>query len=476
MKKNKWITAFLLAALLLAQTGCQLFKTPLREANRSVPAAYQQNTTDTTTIARMRWDQYFSDPYLLGLIDTALHHNRELQITLQEIAVAKNEARARKGEYLPFVNMTTTMGADHSGKFSFNGMAEEDLKTNAGKNRRYIGDFNLSPVFSWELDIWKKLRNARQAAVLRYLATIDGRNFMVTNLVAELANSYYELLALDKQLDIINQNISVQQSALNLVKQLKDAGRTNQLAVNRFDAQLLNTMNLQYDIRQKITETENSINFLTGRFPSPVPRSSETYFSALADSVQSGIPSQLLSYRPDIIQAEHGLQAANLDVKVAQASFYPNVRLSASIGLQAFNPAVWFKPESALFSLFGDLIAPMVNQNALRANYSSSRAKQVQAVLVYEQTILKAFAEVQNQLAGLQNYSQSVDVKSREVDILSQSIQISESLFRYARADYMEVLLTQREALDSRMELTEIRLNQLKAKVNIYKALGGGWN
>lgn len=475
MRRNNSISALLLASFLLWTTGCQLFKAPLRQANLPVPNEYRGATADSGSSARIHWDQYFSDPYLAGLIDTALRNNRELQLMLQEIEVAKNEAKARKAEYLPFVHMTAAMGADHSGKFTFNGMAEEDLKANPG-NRRYIGDFNLSPVFSWELDIWKKLRNARQAAILRYLATADGRNFMVTQLVAEIANAYYELLALDKQLEIINRNIGVQENALNLVKQLKDAGRTNQLAVNRFDAQLLNTMNLQYEIRQKITETENTINLLSGRFPAPVPRSSDTYFTALADSVQTGVPSELLRFRPDIMQAEHGLEAANLDVQVAKASFYPNVRLSASIGLQAFNPAVWFKPESALFSLFGDLVAPLINQNALRANYSTSRAKQVQAVLTYEQTILKAFSEVQNQLAGIENYSKSVDVKSKEVDILSQSVNISESLFRYARADYIEVLLTQREALDSRMELTEIRLNQLKAKVNMYKALGGGWN
>lgn len=475
MKRNnrKWIWLFMFVWPFVQ--SCELLKMPIHRSNLSVPTNYNKLSTDTLNTAMLSWRNYFTDPNLIALIDTALKNNRELNIMKQEIAIAQYEVKARKGEYLPFVGYGTNMGIDHSGKYTFNGMSEEDLKAR-GERPRYLGDFNLGANFSWELDIWKKLRNARKAAIERYLASIEGRNYSITHMIAEIANSYYELLALDNQLVIVEQNIVIQKNALNMIKQQKEAAKVSQLAVNRFEALLLNTTNLQYDIRQKRVEAENVINFLTGRFPGPVPRISTNYYSVFPELIQAGIPSQLLQNRPDIRAAEHELQAANLDIEVAKANFYPNVRLSASLGLQAFNPAVWFKPQSVLFGMFGDLVGPLVNQNALRANFMTSHAKQVQAIYNYEQTILKAMNEVQNELSGIDNYSKSLDVKTKEVDILTQSIGISDNLFKYARADYIEVLLTQREALDSKMELTEIRLNQLKAKVNVYRALGGGWN
>jgi outer membrane protein TolC len=169
---------------------------------------------------------------------------------------------------------------------------------------------------------------------------------------------------------------------------------------------------------------------LTGRFPAPIVRSDIAFNSLVFDSISAGVPSQLLENRPDIRQAEQQLAAAKLDVKVAKANFYPNIRISAALGFQAFNPAVWFKPESILYNIIGDLFAPLVNRNEIKANYQSSRAKQVQAVLSYEQTILKAFLEVENQLSSINNYSKSYETKSKEVDILNNSINISDNLFK----------------------------------------------
>lgn len=299
---------------------------------------------------------------------------------------------------------------------------------------------------------------------------------MVTKLVAEIANSYYELLALDNELEMIQRNIELQQNALNIVKQQKEAAQVTQLAVNRFEAQLLNTQNLQYQVKQEIIETENKINFLTGRFPTPIKRDAGSFYNMVFDSISSGVPSQLLQNRPDIRQAEYELAASKLDIKVAKANFYPSFKITAAAGFQAFNPVVWFNPWSLLYNVLGDMVAPLINRNALVAAYKTSRAKQVQAVYNYERSILNAYNEVVNQLSGIDNYTKSHDTKAREVDILSQSISISNNLFKSARADYIEVLLTQREALNSRMELIEIKQKQLAAEINIYKALGGGWN
>lgn len=463
----------LLVTLLLG--GCVPVLKTTKIENKSVPASFN-NSQDTTNTATIKWKDYFNDQNLNALIDTALKNNQELNITLQEIEIGKNEIRARKGEYLPFGGIRIAGGPIKEGSYTWNGQSEEALKTNPEKAPKYVGDFVGSAVFSWELDVWKKLHNATKAAVLRYLSSVEGKNFMVTNLISEIASSYYELMALDNQLEIIRKNTEIQSNALQTIKQEKEAAKVTQLAVNRFEAQLLNTQNLQYDIQQKIIETENKINFLTGRYPQPIQRNYLAFNNIVLDSVYFGIPSQLLENRTDIRQAELALTAAKLDVKVAKANFFPSFRITAGAGLQAFNPVYIVKPESIIFSLAGDMVAPLINRNAIKAGYYNANAKQIQAIYNYERTILNAHIEVINQLSRISNFSKSYDTKSKEVDILTQSIIISNNLFKSARADYMEVLLTQREALESKIDLIEIKMKQLNAKINIYKALGGGWN
>ena len=339
-----------------------------------------------------------------------------------------------------------------------------------------LQDYAVGAYATWEIDIWNKLHNAKKAAVSRYLSSVEGKNFTVTNMIAEIANSYYELLALDNQLAIVKQNIDIQTNALEIVKLQKLAARVNELAVRRFEAQVLNTKGLQYTIQQKITETENRINFLVGRFPQPVERSSVTFSNLTPAVTHAGLPSQLLENRPDVKQAELELAAAKLDVKVAKARFYPSLGISAGIGYQAFNPSYLIKPESLLYSLAGDIAAPLINRNAIKATYYTANAKQIQAVYNYERTILNAYVEVANQLAKIQNTEKMFDLKSKQVEALNQSIEISNDLFGSARADYMEVLMTQRDALESKFELIETKMKQMNAMVNIYRALGGGWN
>lgn len=431
---------------------------------------------DSMNIADVSWRAYFKDPNLEALIDSALQNNQELNILLQEIQVSQNEVLEREGEYLPFVRLGAGMGAEKPGRYTRAGAVEEQLDIEPEKAfPEPLGDFQLGAVATWEVDIWRKLRNAKDAAQLRYLAATEGRNFLVTNLVAEIADSYYELLALDNLLNIVNNNLVLQQEALNKVRLQKENARATQLAVNRFEAQLLNTRNLQYAIRQQITEAENRINFLAGRYPSKVPRDPEAFMKIPLDSIQAGIPAELLTNRPDIRQAEYELAAANLDVDVARADFYPSLDITAGLGFQAFNPRFLASPESIVFNLAGDLMAPLINKKAIQARYNMATAKQIQAVFAYEQTVLAAYTELLNQLSKLDNYSKSFDTKSAEVDILNQSVRIANSLYRNARADYVEVLLTQEEVLDAKMELMETKLEQLHAKVAIYRTLGGGW-
>lgn len=468
---NKIIIVFAIVFL----TACKIPALVSKQENKSVPAYYNA-AQDSTNIASMKWRQYFTDPYLIAIIDSALKNNQELNIALREIEMDKNEIQARKGEYLPFINIAGVAAIDKTGKYTWDGLSEEDLKANPEKGPKYIGDFRAGIYATWELDVWKKLRNAKKSAALRYFATIEGRNFIVTNLIAEISSSYYELLALDNMMSIVQQNIELQKNALQMVKLEKDAAKVSQLAVNRFDAQLLHTQNLQYDIQQQIVETENKINFLAGRFTQHVARTNTSLNDIPVEMVQSGIPSQLLLNRPDIRQAELALAAAKLDVQVARANFYPSFSLSAGSGFTAFNPSYIFKPEALLYNFAGDAVGPLINKNGIVAAYKNANEKQIISAYQYERTILSAFIEVANQLSYISNYKNSYETKSKEVEILNQSVDISNKLFASSKADYIEVLLTQREALDSRIELIETKLKQLQAKVNIYRVLGGGWN
>ena len=463
----------------LTFAACKTPDLASRTENTNVPGAYNANAAqqDTINSAKLKWKQYFTDPDLATLIDTALVNNQELNITLQEIEISKNEIRARKGEYLPFLGLKAGADATKVSRNTNIGALEHNVEIVPGKeNPEPLQNYMVGAYASWEADIWGKLHNAKRAAVKRYLSTVEGKNFMVTNLISEIADSYYELLALDNQLAIVKQNIEIQTNALEIVKLQKEATRVTELAVKRFEAQVLNTKSLQYDIQQRITETENHLNFLVGRYPQPIKRNTQPFVDLVPNAVAAGIPAQLLANRPDIKQAELDLAAAKLDVKVARARFYPTLGISAGIGYQAFNASYIFKPQSLLYTIAGDLAAPLINRNAIKATYYTANAKQIQAVYNYERTILNAYVEVANQVAKISNLEKSYDFKSKEVDALTQSIEISNNLFRFARADYMEVLLTQRDALESKFDLIETKMQQMSASVNVYRALGGGWN
>lgn len=478
MKNYNIRSLLMVMSVWLLLIACKLPVISMKDTNMSFPSSYNSiSSDDTISAGTIAWRKYFNDPLLIRLIDTALHNNQELQIVLQEIEMGKNEIKARRGEYLPFVNAGFATGLEKSGQYTRNGAVDEALEIKEGRKfPKPLPDVLLAANASWELDVWKKLRNAKKSAVLSYLASIEGKNFMVTQLVSEIASAYYELQTFDNLLYILNSSIEIQSNTLSVIRKEKDAAKVSQLAVNRFEAQLLNTQNLQYSIRQQIVETENRIHFLSGKYPSKIERTIMLNNSIFPEAFSAGIPSHLLQNRPDLKQAALELEAARLNIKVAKANFYPSFRLTAGIGFQSFNPVFLINPASVLYNLAGDITMPVINRNAIQAIYQNASAKQIQAIYNYERAILKAYIEVLNQLNGIDNYNKSFQTKEREVNILSNSIAISNNLYRAARADYAEVLLTQKEAIESKIDLNEIQLKQKLAKLNLYKSLGGGWN
>lgn len=478
MKLFKYITYVTVVGTCIIYAGCKVPAAVQATSKMPIPDSYANTVRDTANVANIKWQDYFGDPYLVKLIDTALVNNKELLITLQEIEIARNDIRVKKGKLLPFVTGRVGTGVEKVGRYTSQGAGDASTEIAPGKETpELLGDHSIGAYATWEVDIWKKLRTENQAAITRYLATVEGKNFVITNLIAEIANSYYELLALDNELGIVRETIQLQKNALDVVKVQKTAAAANELAVKKFEAEVLNSQAREYALLQQVKEAENTINFLMGRYPQPIERNKETFATILPKQVNAGIPSQLLSHRPDIKQAELELSAAQLDVKVARAEFYPSFEISASLGLQAFKPTYLAKlPESVLLGLAGDLAGPLINKSAIKAEFNNANARQLQAMYDYEKTILNACMEVSNELSNIQNLEQTYTLKAQEVEALVKSIDIANELFRYARADYLEVLMTQRDALESKLALTESKLLQFKAVTNIYRALGGGWN
>ncbi|QSB28426.1 TolC family protein [Flavobacterium sp. CLA17] len=463
--------------LCLAAVSCKAPQATTETPNKAVvPEAYT-TSKDTTNTAVLPWHDFFKDQNLINLIDTALKNNQELLITLQEIEIAKNDVRIKKGAYLPTVGIRAGAGVEKVGRYTSQGAGDATTEIKPGKETPDpLGDFVVAAYANWEVDIWKKLRNSKKAAVSRYLSTVEGKNFVVTNLIAEIANSYYELLALDSQLEIVKQNIELQSNALEIVKIQKQASRATELGVQKFQAEVMDSKSKEFEILQQIKEAENRINFLVGQYPQEIKRDRNNFLSLLPSTVNSGIPSQLLQNRPDIKQAEMELTAAKLDVKVARAEFYPSLDISAAVGVNAFNPSYLLTfPESLLYSLAGDLAAPLINRNAIKAEFSNANARQLQALYNYDRVVLNAYIEVSNELSRISNLEKSYDLKSQQVAALNTSIDVSNDLFKSARVDYFEVLMTQRDALESKLELIETKKDQLNAAVNVYKDLGGGW-
>lgn len=449
----------------------------VRSAKKTMPNQFEKIQKDTLNSASISWKEFFADEKLNALIDSALANNQELNIMLQQIEVAKNEIQVRKGEYLPFISYKAGAELEKASKFTRNGAVEENLPIHEEEAfPDPLPNYTIGLNVSWEIDIWKKLRNSKKMAVMEYLSSVEGKNFMITNLVAEIAETYYELIALDNQLRIIDQNLEIQQNALHIVKMQKQAARATELAVQRFEAELSKNKSERFEVKQKIVEIENRLNFLIGSQPSSIVRNSDTFMELQMDSISTGVPSELLINRPDIRRAEYELEAAKLNVKVARANFYPSFGIKAGIGLSAFNSKyLTSTPGALLYNLAGDLVGPLINRNAIKAAYNNANSRQLQTVYEYEKTILNAYIEVVNELSNIENLQKSFENKNDQVISLTRSIEISNKLFQSARADYMEVLLTQRDALEAKVSLVQTKKEQLAAKINLYRALGGGW-
>ncbi len=476
-----YINSFFITLILLLGVSCK----PIQEAGNtkpplSMPESFSEKN-DSANLAEVKWQTFFEDGNLKALIETGLKNNLDLLKLSQKMEAANANFKFNKNMLLPTADAFVNAGQTKFGKYTMDGVGNFDtnFSPNIEENQKmkvHLPNFHVGLQTSWEIDIWGKLSNKKRSAYAKFLASKEGKNLLLTNLIAEIAITYYELLALDNELNIIQETNVLLQNALDLITLQKQAGEANALAVEQFEAQLLNSKTLETEIKQLLTECENKLNFLMGRFPQPIQRDRNALVKPGSWKKNTGIPSQLLKNRPDIRNAEFELIASKANVKAAKAAFYPSLTLNGHIGFQSFNAALWILyPQSLAYNILGGLAAPLLNRNQIKAAYKISKTEQAEAIFQYQQAIINGFVEVNNQLAAINNMDKALEYKSKEAEILTRSIETSTSLFRSGRANYLEVLMAQKNALNAKLELVNVKQKQLNAFVNMYKALGGGW-
>jgi outer membrane protein, multidrug efflux system len=477
-QKKQALAITIVCSLLLALPSCI---PNLRKPALAPPLPENFNgAISPESSAQLRIEEFYDDPTLIGLIDRALVGNQELRILTENIQIASNEVLARRGAYLPFVTAGGSPGLSKVSNYTLEGAGIRDDPFRPGQFLpnplpNYMLGFNLF----WQIDIWRQLRNARDAAAQRFLGSTDERNFFVTRLVAEIAENYYALMALDARLENLNRIIALQQRSYEIARARKQAARGTDLPVQRFQAEVRKNQGEKLIVNQNIIQAENRINFLLGRFPQSVERKHVKFIDLNLHALSLGVPSQLLQNRRDIQQAERELAAAGLDVKVARARFLPVVTITGGVGYEAFNPRYLFlTPEALIGNVAAGLIGPVINFKAIKADYLTANARQLQAVYNYQRVIINAFTEVINRVAKVENYGRSIEFKKHQVQSLEAAVEAATSLYQLPRAelpiDYLDVLTAQNELFVAIRELIETKGEQLSAIVNTYQALGGG--
>lgn len=436
---------------------------------------------DSNSASPENWRKVFFDEDLISLIDSALKNNYDLKATLQKVEMAKAGLRFTKGIRLPDVTLNSSAGQRKYGDYTMDGVGNYDTKFSPNINEKQqipnpLPDYYVGFQSSWEIDLWGKLKNQKKAAAARFIASQYGKDLIITNLIAEVATSYFELLALDNEAAVLTDNIELQQAALELVDAQKSAGRANELGVEMMTAQLLNSKAISAEIKQRVLETESKLNFLCGTFPKSIRRDTSYFSKHINSAIVAGIPSDLLRNRADIRQAEFDLRAADANLKAAQLAFYPNLTLNAALGIQSFNAALLLElPASLAYNTVGGLAAPLLNRRKLKADLMAGKAEQKQAYINYEKVIVNSFKEVYVALNNINNTSAIFNLKKEEVDVLRKSILTSSELYRAGRANYLEVITSQKNSLLAQMELINYYKRQNLAIVDLYRSLGGGW-
>lgn len=479
-KKNKLSHQFPLFLIILFFASCSIKNTPVRLKSKvDLPNAYAEFTNDSLSLD---YSLFFKDTVLFNIIDTAVRNNYDIKVAIQRLKIAKASILNRSANLIPDVMVGMGGGVYKYGNFTEEGVGNFDtnFSDNINSNRRIpypvTPDLNYGISSSWEIDIWDKLKQLERSAYFDYLATKEGQRLVITELVANVASVYYNLIEKENELEIIRKNIELQEQGVQLISVQKLAGRVTELAVKQFNAQLLNSQSLEFTVKQEIFELKNALNILLGRTLSPLDRGPGILFQELEEIDSIGIPSDLLANRPDLKQKEWELASANANIYAARAAFYPSLNLNAFVGFESFKPRLIFNPGSLAFSTLANITAPVFNRKRLQANLNRVEEENYLLLYEYEQAIIKAFSEVLVNLRGIENSRLSYVFKQRQVQELQNAVATSNDLFLGGYASYLEVVTAQRNVFEAELELMKVRNSQFQYLIDLYRSLGGGWS
>ncbi len=419
---------------------------------------------DSLSMAAVSWKELFTDPVLGFYIEKGLQHNLDVRIALQQIIAAEAYVKQGKAGFLP----TLDVGARVANQ------------QNAENSQIFQGAISSNTIYeiaanaSWEADIWGKIRSNSRAFNASYLQSIAAHQTIKTRLIADIATTYYQLLALDEQRLVTIETIDTRKEALETTIALKDAGNLTEVGVKQTEAQLYTAKALLLDIENQIRLQENTLSILLGEAPQGKQRTSLDE-QEITTELNIGFPANLLKNRPDLKEAEYNLINAFELTNVARANFYPSLQLTASGGLQSLDVEKLFDVNSLFSSLVGSLAQPILNKRRIRTEFEVSKARQEQAKLNFQSTLLNAGKEVSDALYSYKYNTEKIEAKTMEFQAYTDATRYSEELLDNGLVNYLEVIISRQNSLNSQLSLIDARFNQLAAVVELYRALGGGW-
>lgn len=441
--------------------------------NIELPQKYKfGNETDTTSIAAIKWQEFFKEKELVQLIDAALMKNSDLLIAEKNINIANLQFKQSKWGNIPQINSFVNASSNRLSENSLSGVS-----TNLFLGQNHIEDYSAGLNLSWEIGIWGKVKNQKKRALATYLQTAEVKKALQTSVVANVSKGYYNLLMLDAQLEIAKKTLQLNDSIAFYVNLQYESGQVNLLAKEQTEAQRLVAAKLIPQIEQNIQIQENSLNILSGSFPNEKVRQEKLNTILINSNLSSGIPSQLLEKRPDVKSAELALQAANAKVGIAKTYFYPTITITAAGGVNSFESNNWFTIPASLFgNLAGGITSPLLNGRKIRTQYEIAKEEREQAVINFRQTVLVAVGEVSTALVSINKLEEQFKLANERQVKLKSAVSNANLLFKNGMATYLELIIAQSNLLQAELEVTTIKKDILSANIELYRALGGGWN
>lgn len=463
--------SIIFVSLIVLLSACRLGK-EYQQPELELPKQFNATSfSDTSSIADIEWRKFFMNPELQALIAKGINYNHDLLVAIKRIDIAQARVKQSKTLQLPEVNLAVGGQISRPSNNSLNGIS---LKSFIGKS--FVENYSASVNFSWEADIWGRIRGQKEIALTEYLQTTEAAKAVQTQLVADIAQGFFNLLMLDKQLDIARRNLSLSDSFVVATRLLKDAGIGNTLGIQQAESQKQATALLIPQLEESIALQENALQVLTGQLPSSIPRGTSLNDFPVIEDLPAGLPVAMVSRRPDVRSSELALVIANTQIGIAQANMYPALNITAGGGLESFKSSNWFNIPSSLFGLAaGSVVQPIFRRRELKTQFEIAKIEREQSVIQFRQSVLQAVAEVSDALVQIEKLKQQQEIARAQVDTLHRAVFNAQLLFKSDMANYLEVITAQANSLESELNLATIRRRQLNSVVELYRSLGGGW-